>query len=208
MIVRNTAKPSDSSLFAQAKRGNRLAFNTIIERHWKNLYRVGYRVLQDDDATQDLIQDIFLRIWEKREGLEINQVKAYMERATHYEALKRLKTATLTASDEEVLASLPSLYQNADDLMSYSDKRNEILSIVEKLPKRQKEIFYMSRFEDLSNEEIANLLSLSKSTVEKQITNALKVLRVALKVTVIVLPLCSSYAIYVKTILLCSKLVI
>ena len=190
MTVRDKDKPSDSSLFTQAKSGNRLAFNTLIERHWKALYQVGFKVLQNDDATQDLIQDVFLRLWEKREDLKINHVKAYMEKATHYEALKRLKTQGFTESDEEILASLPSLNQNIDDLLSYSEKRNEIISIVEKLPKRQKEIFYMSRFEDLSNEEIANLLSLSKSTVEKQITNALKVLRVALKVTMAVLALC------------------
>lgn len=166
----------DLHLIEQIKKGNRLAFNALYLRYWEGLYRFGYGILGDEDQAKDILQDIFFALWRNREELEIKSVSAYLYRAVRYEVTRALRNGQITGAHEEYLAGLPSPHTSEADL-HLADLEDRVKETLEKLPKKSREVFYLSRFEELSNKEIAQQLSLSQRTVEWHISSALQYLR-------------------------------
>ena len=166
----------DSHLIIQIRQGNRLAFNALYLRYWEGLYRFGYGILGDEDLAKDILQDIFFALWRNRESLEIRSAAGYLYKAVRYEVARALRKGQLTAPHQEYLATLPSPGSSEDPLL-LADLESQVKDTLEKLPKKSREVFYLSRFEDLSNKEIAQKLSLSQRTVEWHISSALQYLR-------------------------------
>lgn len=166
----------DSHLIDQIKKGNRLAFNALYLRYWEGLYRFGYGILGDEGLVKDILQDIFFALWRNRESLEIRNAAGYLYRAVRYEVTHALRKGKLTAAHEEYLATLPSPHCSEAHL-HLADLEGQVKETLEKLPKKSREVFYLSRFQELSNKEIAQKLSLSPRTVEWHISSALQSLR-------------------------------
>jgi RNA polymerase sigma-70 factor (family 1) len=166
----------DLHLIDQIKKGNRLAFNALYLRYWEGLYRFGHGILGDEDQAKDILQDIFFALWRNREALEIRSVSAYLYTAVRHEVTRALRNGQLTASHEEYLAALPSPHTSEAHL-HLADLEDQVKETLEKLPRKSREVFYLSRFHDLSNKEIAQKLSLSQRTVEWHISSALQCLR-------------------------------
>lgn len=166
----------DLHLIDQIKTGNRLAFNALYLRYWEDLYRFGYAILKDEDQAKDILQDIFFALWRNRETLEIKSVSAYLYTAVRYEVTRALRNGRLTAAHEEYLATLHSPHSSEADL-HLSDLEHQVKETLDKLPKKSREVFYLSRFKELSNKEIAQKLNLSQRTVEWHISSALQHLR-------------------------------
>lgn len=166
----------DSSLIDQIKKGNRLAFNALYLRYWEGLYRFAYGILGDEDQAKDILQDIFFAIWRNRESLEIRSAAAYLYRAVRNEVMRALRNGQLTAAHEEYLAALPSP-DTSEAHLDVADLEDQVKETLEKLPRKSREVFYLSRFKELSNKEIAQQLSLSPRTVEWHISSALQCLR-------------------------------
>nr|WP_262899435.1 RNA polymerase sigma-70 factor [Chryseosolibacter histidini] len=166
----------DLHLIEQIKKGNRVAFNALYLRYWEELYRFGYGILGDEDQAKDILQDIFFAIWRNREALEIRSVSAYLHTAVRYEVTRALRNGKLTASHEECLSALPSPHSSEAHL-HLADLEDQVKETLEKLPQKSREVFYLSRFQELSNKEIAQKLSLSQRTVEWHISSALQHLR-------------------------------
>lgn len=141
------------------------------------MYIVGINIVNDEDLAKDILQDVFLNLWTKRETLNIKNPKAYLLVSMKNAALKKLTIDKITESDEKYLESLPSLNATADETLEYEEKNNEILHLMNDFSKQRKEVFYKSRFQNKSNDEIAASMKLSKSTVEWHISKALKHLR-------------------------------
>lgn len=166
----------DSHLIDQIRKGNRLAFNALYLRYWEGLYRFAYGMLRDEEQAKDILQDIFFAIWRNRESTEIRSTAAYLYRAVRYEVTRALRKGRLTAAHEEYLAALPSP-ETSEEHLHLADLENQVKQTLEKLPRKSREVFYLSRFQDLSNKEIAQKLSLSPRTVEWHISSALQSLR-------------------------------
>lgn len=167
---------NDSHLIEQIRKGNRLAFNALYLRYWEGLYRFGYGILKDEDQTKDILQDIFFALWRNRESLEIRSAAGYLYKAVRYEVTRALRKGQLTAAHEEYLASLPSPHSSEAQL-HLADLEDQVKETLERLPQKSREVFYLSRFKELSNREIAQQLSLSPRTVEWHISSALQSLR-------------------------------
>ncbi len=166
----------DSHLIDQIRKGNRLAFNALYLRYWEGLYRFGYGILKDEDQTKDILQDIFFALWRNRESLEIKSCAAYLYKAVRYEVTRALRKGQLTAAHEEYLAALPSPHSSEAHL-HLADLEDQVKETLQRLPQKSREVFYLSRFKELSNKEIAQLLRLSPRTVEWHISSALQYLR-------------------------------
>lgn len=166
----------DSHLIDQIRKGNRLAFNALYLRYWEGLYRFGHGILKDEDQTKDILQDIFFALWRNRESLEIRSAAAYLYRSVRYEVTRALRKGQLTAAHEEYLAALPSPLTSEGHL-HLADIEDQVKKTLQKLPQKSREVFYLSRFKELSNKEIAQQLSLSPRTVEWHISSALQCLR-------------------------------
>lgn len=174
---------SDSELWLSVRNNDEHAFAMLFDRYWMRLYKTSFRYLKDSENSEEAVHDVFLSIWNRRHQLEIDSIPNFLLTAIRYQVYNRMRAAkpplTLTLNDLE-MDYLPDHNQS-----DYRIKNQELLLELDehlgKLPKRCQEIFYMSRMDHLSNQEIADRLGISKRTVENQITMALKHLRTCFK---------------------------
>jgi RNA polymerase sigma-70 factor (family 1) len=172
---------SDEKLNNLIRKGNALAFQELYNRYWKMLFLRAYKILGDEEAAADIIQDIFLDFWERASRIKILNVKAFLYKAVRFQVAKNIQRAKFTEEKIQIIGKYHTpksveLYFSAEEL------KDEIDKSISSLPNRCREIFILSRMENLSNKEIAKKLNLSEYTVETQIKRALKKLKALLKV--------------------------
>ncbi len=176
MKPNNLQKKDDSTLVLLLQAGNLRAFDVIYNRFWERLYVAANRLLEDEGVSKDIIQDIFIDLWNRRASVQINNLNAFLYKAVKFQIAKQLRNRPINHIHLQLISELKSSYRTEDALL-FSELNEQIEQVVSTLPPRCQEIFRLSRFEHLSNKEIAHRLGISVSTVENQINIALKTLR-------------------------------
>lgn len=177
---------SDEQLLQSLQQDSRQAFNELYFRHWENLYRSAYAALRDEDSAKDIVQEVFFSIWKKRHTQQIRQLSAYLFQAVKFQVARQLRQGKLLDSHVEQLGHLHAMNTTEESL--YAAELDALLeTTLGKLSERCRDVFYLSRFEQLSNKEIALRLNLSTRTVEWHISNALKHLRHSIENTFLLL---------------------
>ena len=170
-------KKDELLLVKNLSKGNLLAFNTLFNDYSCRLYRFALGYLKSEAEAEELVQEVFTKIWEKREGLkEELSFKSFLFTIAFNIIRKHFRTrAYLT----EYLKSggNADLDLQTSQKITYDSLYQYIAELVNQLPGRRKEIFIKSRFEGLSIKEIAEELKISHKTVENQLTDALKFIR-------------------------------
>ncbi len=170
-------------LVQRLKDGDRTAFELLFHFYYPGLVIYSTQFMTDRSTAEEIVQDFFVRLWEKRQNIHsADSLKSYFFTSIRNSSLNYLKHKKIESGYINEITELSNnnlLYD--PDLYIVSELQEKIDSAINDLPKRCKEIFVMSRFKGLSNDEIATELSLSKRTVETQISNAIKILRVELK---------------------------
>lgn len=156
-----------------------------------------YRLVLDTATAEDLAQEVFIRIWNRRSALQDVYFKAYLHRAAINMALDHLdknKRQGKHLSIEDNVIQLPASSGAADSSHHLKQTSAHIQQAIDRLPQKCREIFVLSRFEEMTYREIAATLNISVKTVENQMITALKKLRVSLQdyLQVTVLIACSS----------------
>jgi len=198
MILYN--KLSDAELWDHIVKDDQIAFKVLFEKYWSKIFTTAFYYLKDQEACSEIVNDIFLNIWQKRTKLQIESFKAYLTASARYHVYKKLKA--IKTSPLELVENYDLLHHKADNIFNVEDKirclelENRVEFYLRDLPKRCREIFIMSRKEQLSNTEIAEKLKISKRTVENQITHALKHLRVSLKDIYVILIMLEAFEIH------------
>lgn len=182
----NFKNTSDEHLFSLLRDDNKLAMDELFNRYWERLFKSADKLLFDEDAAKDVVQNVFVKIWENRNSILITNLYAYLLQATKYQVISHLRRGKFTAQHEEKLEFLTP-ENSTEQLINFKELNQAIVESLEHVPTRCREIFYLSRFECLSNKEIADRLDLSVRTVETQISKALKYLRETLETSGIVL---------------------
>lgn len=175
----DVSSADDLALIRQIKAGNKMAFNTLFDRYWQDLYAFAFSLYKQKDLVDDCLQEVFAAIWERRDSQEIKNPKAYLFQAVRFQVASQIRKIKLDESTDAIINSL----NYADKIQHQIDLKelqHQIDGVVEGLPRRCAEIFRMSRFDHLSNKEIAAQLSISIRSVENQITTALQKIRVRL----------------------------
>jgi RNA polymerase sigma-70 factor (ECF subfamily) len=177
---------SDEQLLQSLQQDSRQAFNELYFRHWEDLYRAAYTVLRDEDSAKDIVQEVFFSIWKKRHTQQIRQLSAYLFQAVKFQVARQLRHGKLLDIHVEQLGHLHAMNTTEESL--HASELDALLeTTLGKLPERCRDVFYLSRFEQLSNKEIAQRLNLSTRTVEWHISNALKHLRHSIENTFLLL---------------------
>lgn len=179
-----TDKSTDIELWIAIKENQLKGFNILFDRYWCNVYSTAFYYLKDADACTEISHDIFLNIWNRRQALNIQSIKSYLVTSARYHVFKRkqgIRSIDLKYIQDYKSVDLQTVKNSGEESFNYQELEADINSFLEELPSRVREIFILSRREHLSNQEIASRLSISKRTVENQITNALKHLRMSLK---------------------------
>lgn len=179
---------SDAQLLELLREGDRAALEVIYFRYADFLFRFSIKRLNCNDTAADLIQELFLKLWVKRESLTVKgELQAYLTFCLrnliidHYSReLVRNKYCTLTALSEAD--------NHTVELLNYNDTRQTLQSGVNTLPQKMKQIFHLSKMEDYTIDEIADQLNLSRQTVKNQLGTAIKRLRLSLSSFLTLLP--------------------
>lgn len=179
MSLENVDKLSDKKLLSLIGKGNEFAFSQLFDRYWRSLLSSALKVLNDEQAAEDVVQEVFIDLWNRRADLKITNLKGYLHTAIRYQTAKLISRTKFTADHEEVLQSVEA-YTNPERGLHLDDLNNQIDASLSKLTPRCKEIFVQSRFENLSNKEIAERNGISIRTVENYLTSALSELRLTL----------------------------
>ena len=143
------------------------------------LYRTAYALLWNAQDAEDIVQDVFFKLWRKRETLEIEgSVKVYLLRAARNGCLDCIRHSKVVNVHQEnaVKDSVPEVY-DTDDYIMYSDLKGHLGAILRQMDAKAAEAFRMNRFDHLKYKEIAEKLNVSERTVEVRIGNALKAIR-------------------------------
>ncbi|WP_276349076.1 sigma-70 family RNA polymerase sigma factor [Daejeonella sp. JGW-45] len=174
---------SDEILVEAMKNGDPVSFDILFNRYWQTLYTTAYTISRDNEASSGIVHDIFLNLWLKREKLQIGSFKGYITASARYHVYRYMRTVKRNMLEyRDVLDDDNSISVNDGELLiRQQELQRKVERHLEGLPKRCKEIFTLSRRDELSNDEIAKRLAISKRTVENQLTNALHHLRLSLK---------------------------
>jgi RNA polymerase sigma-70 factor, ECF subfamily len=162
--------------FAPIAAGDRNAFEVLFRSHYRPLCAFAMQYVKDRDKAEDLVQDLFFRLWMDREKTKVTtSLKAYLFQAVRNRCLNAVK----------VQGRVRSLNEEADDGIDedvrteeeHAERAARVNAAIELLPEERRRVFKMSRHEGLKYQEIAERLGISVKTVENQMGKALKTLR-------------------------------
>ncbi len=182
-MINNTSDISDAHITVRIRNDDKDAFKFLYDRYSAKLYYFSLKYLHNIEEAEDLIQSIFIRIWEHRKSLDPEMdIKSYMYKSTInsiYNNLKR-KALHFRYIEESLLKGEPHSNITYEEVF-FHEFEDSVTSIIESLPAQQQKIYKLSRFRGLSNEEIAQKLFLSVRTIENQIYRATKIIKTKLE---------------------------
>jgi len=180
MLIYSTHK--DTELHALLKQGDRRAYVEIFERYYKLLIAYADKKLQNRQEAEDVVQEVYINLWKRHESLNIeSSLPSYLYRAVRYEILNIFTHQKVA---DRYLASLDPYAKEFSEQADYRVREKEIMETinrqVDQLPAKMREVFLLSRRENMSHREIAEVLGTTEENVSRHITRALKVLRTKL----------------------------
>jgi len=158
-------------------------FEILFKEHFAYLSNVAYGMVKDEDDSYDIVQQVFVKFWDKRFDVDIDDnIKAYLHRATKNTALNFIdKNKRSIYIDDNKLADMPEHSEERINDFLEGEVEEAIKRAISDLPEKCQVVFNLSRYSEKSNKEIAEELNISLKAVEKHISRALKELRVKLK---------------------------
>ena len=188
---------TDEELLQAVKHNDRNAFDALYKKYWDRVYKRAFSYLKDADACAEIVNDIFLNIWIRRNELNIIKFEGYLTSAARYRVynfIKVQKSGKLHyIEDYETLVGSKTDDNGGETNINKHEIYSQLYHLLNHLPKRCKEIFLLSRVSQLTNSEIASKLSISKRTVENQISLAVKYLKDHFSVLLVLYELFNSH---------------
>ena len=174
---------TEKDLIVRLKDGDQTAFELLFHFYYPGLVVYTSQFTADRNDAEEIVQDFFVRFWQKHQQIiPTDSFKNYFFLSVKNSSLNYLKHKKIEAKYLRELSDLSNQHLVYDpDLYLSTELQEKIKKSINLLPERCREIFMMSRIQGMKNDEIAKELELSKRTIETQISNALKVLRVELK---------------------------
>lgn len=159
------------------------AFEMIFKSYYPVLCNYAYTYLKDKEEAEEIVQNVFLNVWEKRSQISIqSSLKSYLYQTVRNTCLNVIKHEKVKRKhQEETLAIKDRAYEAVSDRVIGKELEEKIALAIQSLPEQCRIVFTMSRFEELKYAEIASELNISVKTVENQIGKALKIMREQLK---------------------------
>lgn len=186
MIDQNNPTVSDKVLFEQIGNDSQIAFSKLFDRYWDSLLDTAIKVLKDRSSAQDIVQEVFVDFWKKRHHLIIDTLEPYLHQSVRYKVIDYIRKQRIPLSDLDYVDQFVG-GTFTEDFMEYQELHTMVNGAIDQLPSQCRLVFQMSRFEELSNKEIADKLNISVRTVENHISKALRYLRPRLEASLSIL---------------------
>lgn len=170
-------------LLFELKQGDIHAFSFLFKKYYKDLVLFGGRFLPDKYACEDVVQSVFLKLWQERDCLEIKtSIKSFLIKSVQNSCLDVIRHNKIKNNFEEDSLQNSNIVEiDFDEYILYSDLKSHLDIALDKLPETCREAFELNRFDGLKYKEIAQKLNVSERTVEVRIGKAIGLLRQYLK---------------------------
>ncbi|NGM65404.1 RNA polymerase sigma factor [Sphingobacterium sp. SGR-19] len=169
------AKNDDKELLLRLRAGDQIAFEEIYHKYKDRIATKLFSVLKLDDLVADALQELFFKVWEKRQTIDPDQnIGGYLYRIATHLALDHFRKL---AREQRANAAITFTPQE-DDLQLYQEKFDkELFQLIDQLPEQRKRVFMMCKFENKSYEEVAGKLHISTNAVKDHVVKANKFLK-------------------------------
>ena len=170
----------DSFLLEEFKSSNSRAFDKIFNNHYQNMCRFAHSIVHDEDTAHSLVQQVFVNLWENRESSDhIDSLIPYLTTMVRNHCINFVKREKRNIKLAKLSAEAQSENTTENDLFVY-EFEEQLINALSLLPERCKMAFEYSRFESMTNNEIAQKMEITTKGVEALIGRALKSLRISL----------------------------
>lgn len=171
----------DADLLIRLKQGDEKAFAIIYENYWDKLYYVAFQKLRMESAAEEIVQEVFLILWKKREELTINSLATYLAAMVRYSVYRYLAREKARQVREINYISNQVGDESLADKLADKFVLDKVFELSNQLPEKCRLVFQYNKIEDLSLKDVAEQLNISQKTAEAHLTKALKVIRLNMR---------------------------
>ncbi|NJO69979.1 MAG: RNA polymerase sigma-70 factor [Bacteroidetes bacterium] len=177
-----TLNLSDNEILGRIKGGDEKAFEKLYRSYFSMLCMFSYRFVKKTEIAEEIVQDVFFHIWEKRHQFELTtSFKSYLYKSVHNNSLKHLRHQKIVLAYENSTTFSGSERITGQHYLEETEVFQILHSVIDELPERTRDIFQLNRFKGLKYQQIADHLQISVKTVEAHMSSVLKILRTRLK---------------------------
>lgn len=181
---------TDSYLLDKLAKSEQWAFEIIYSRYWRLLLNAAFKRLKDKQQSEDIVQNVFMRLWNNREHLNVLNLSAYLHTAVRYEVLKFLSRSKTTLYFHSLLEEVIMDTDTADTKIVTTEMMELVLAYAQTLPEKRRNIFILHLQNSLSTKQIADTLHIKQKTVQNQLRTALNGLHARITPTILVILSC------------------
>ncbi|MBS1631471.1 MAG: sigma-70 family RNA polymerase sigma factor [Bacteroidetes bacterium] len=164
---------TDSSLLSSLAKSEQWAFEAIYSRYFRQLMSAAYIRLKDQQQSEDVVQNVFLKLWKNREQLTINNLAAYLNVAVRYEVLNLITRSKTPQYFHKYIEEVIVDADTADGKIIKAELMNLVCAYAQTLPEKRKNILILHLQKNWSTKEISGVLGISQKTVQNQLRMAL-----------------------------------
>ncbi len=183
--MENKIRRKADELFDQIKTGDQKSFELLFSIYFARLNDFAKNVVKDDAISQDIVQDVFVKVWENKAEIESLNLEAYLFRLVRnrcIDYIKHLKVVSNRMQEIQISSKYEELYRidfigNEPYILIEQELKAKIEDTIRSLPDRCREVFILSRMDGLKNREIANKLNINIKNVERHLSRALQSFR-------------------------------
>ncbi|MGN8069657.1 RNA polymerase sigma-70 factor [Mucilaginibacter sp. 22184] len=177
---------TDRQLLELIRKDDRLAFTELYNRYWDKLFIVAMHRLNDEHEAEEVVQEIFLSLWQRRTTIELSHsLNTYLSVAVKYRIINHLDKQFLKKQHVDHLAThAPRELDSTNNWLAEKELRTQLEQTISRLPEKCRIVFLLSREQNKTNAEIAAELNIAEKTVEAHMTKALNTLRQTLNITI------------------------
>jgi len=184
-VQENNSKRKADELFDQVKTGDQKAFELLFSIFFARLNDFARHVVKDDTISQDIVQDVFVKVWERKSQIESLNLEAYLFRLVRnrcIDYINHLKVVNNRMHEIRISSKYEELYRidfigNEPYILIEQELKTKIEKTIQGLPDRCREVFILSRMDGLKNKEIAEKLDINIKNVERHLNRALQSFR-------------------------------
>jgi RNA polymerase sigma-70 factor (family 1) len=173
---------TDYELLEAVRQNDKKAFEELFKRYWKKVYAMTYALIRSEKPTQEIVQDIFISLWDKRLTLSINHLPSYLYVTAKNRTLNYIASQITREKYWNYYKQFIPVQENVTaNAVEFNELMEALEDGIEQLPEKSKKVFRLNHLEGHSISEISNLLNLSEKAIRYHLTQSVKKLRLHLK---------------------------
>ena len=180
--MRSYSAYRDQELLYAIRRDDESAFSELFKRYGKVIYKMAYSRVRSKSAAEEIVQNLFISLWDKRATLLIDNIYSYFFIAVKHRVLNTIESQIVHKKYWDYYKNFIPHHENVTErTVEFNDLLEAIEKRIEHLPEKSKKVFRLNHFEGHSIAEIADTLNLSKKAIQYHLTRSIKELRLHLK---------------------------